>query len=61
MESTPSFNIIHDYDEGAYSLGARFMAEGYHPYTDFTLVHPPLYNLVLSGIYSIFGYDFMYG
>jgi 4-amino-4-deoxy-L-arabinose transferase-like glycosyltransferase len=55
------FNIMHDYDEASYSLGARFMTEGYHPYTDFTLVHPPLYNLVLSGIYRIFGYDFMYG
>jgi hypothetical protein len=55
------FNWISDYDEGAYSVGARLISEGKIPYRDFTLVHPPLYDLILSEIYKIFGYDFFYG
>ena len=55
------FNAIHDFDEGAYSLGARFISQGYLPYQDFLLVHPPLYNLVLASVYKIFGYSFFYG
>jgi 4-amino-4-deoxy-L-arabinose transferase-like glycosyltransferase len=55
------FKWISDYDEGAYSLGARFISEGYLPYRDFVLVHPPLYDLTLAGIYKLFGYDFFYG
>jgi len=55
------FNILHDYDEGAYSLGARFISQGYLPYRDFLLVHPPLYDLVLAGVYKVFGYSFFYG
>ena len=55
------FNILHDYDEGAYALGARFTSQGYLPYQDFLLVHPPLYNLVLALVYKIFGYSFFYG
>jgi len=55
------FNAIHDYDEGVYSLGAHFISQGYMPYQDFMLTHPPLYNLVLASVYKIFGYDFFYG
>lgn len=55
------FNAVHDSDEGIYSIGARFMSEGFLPYQDFILTHPPLFNLILSGIYDIFGYDFFYG
>jgi len=55
------FNIIGDYDEGVYALGSRMMSQGYLPYRDFTLVHPPLYNLLLAAIYKIFGYSFFYG
>ena len=55
------FNILHDYDEGAYSLGARFISQGYLPYRDFVLVHPPLYDLVLAGLYKVSGYSFFYG
>lgn len=55
------FKWIYDYDEGAYSLGGRFISQGYMPYKDFTLVHPPLYDLSLALIYKIFGYDFIYG
>jgi len=55
------FNAIHDYDEGVYSLGARFITQGYLPYRDFLLVHPPLYDLVLASVYKIFGYSFFYG
>ncbi len=55
------FNVVHDYDEGVYSLAARFMLQGFQPYKDFTLVHPPLFELALTGVYRIFGYNFMYG
>ena len=55
------FNVLHDYDEGAYTLGARFITEGYLPYQDFILVHPPLYDLVLAAFYKIFGYSFLSG
>ncbi len=55
------FNVVHDYDEGAWSLAARFISQGYTPYQDFVLVHPPLYNLVLAAVYKIFGYSFFYG
>jgi 4-amino-4-deoxy-L-arabinose transferase-like glycosyltransferase len=55
------FKWIYDYDEGAYSLGGRFISQGYLPYQDFPLVHPPLYDLLLSGIYKVFGYNFFYG
>jgi 4-amino-4-deoxy-L-arabinose transferase-like glycosyltransferase len=56
-----SFNAIHDYDEGAWSLVSRFITQGYLPYRDFTFVHPPLYELVLAAIYKIFGYSFFFG
>jgi 4-amino-4-deoxy-L-arabinose transferase-like glycosyltransferase len=52
------FNGVHDYDEGCLSLGARFITQGYLPYRDFVLVHPPFYSLVLAGFYKIFGYGF---
>ena len=55
------FNAIHDFDEGAYSLGGRFISQGYLPYQDFLLAHPPLYDLVLASVYKIFGYSFFYG
>lgn len=55
------FNVLHDYDEGAYSLGARFITQGYLPYRDFILVHPPLYDLFLAGFYKVFGYSFLSG
>jgi 4-amino-4-deoxy-L-arabinose transferase-like glycosyltransferase len=55
------FNVLHDYDEGAYSLGARFITQGYLPYRDFILVHPPLYDLFLAGFYKVFGYSFLGG
>jgi len=56
-----TFNSGHDFDEGAYSLAARFIAQGYWPYQDFSFVHPPLYELLLASIYKIFGYSFFYG
>jgi 4-amino-4-deoxy-L-arabinose transferase-like glycosyltransferase len=55
------FKWIYDYDEGAYSVGGRLISQGYLPYQDFSLVHPPLYDLLLSGIYKVFGYNFFYG
>ena len=56
-----TFNIIHDYDEGVYALGSRAILDGFLPYRDFILIHPPLYNLMLAGGYGLFGYDFMLG
>ena len=47
-----TFNAVHDYDEGAYSLAARFITEGYWPYQDFNFAHPPLYELLLAGVYK---------
>jgi hypothetical protein len=58
---THLFYWMKDYDEGAYSLGGRFISEGYLPYKDFVLVHPPLYDLVLALLYKIVGYNFFYG
>ena len=55
------FKWIYDYDEGACSMGARFISQGYLPYQDFTLVHPPFYQVVLASIYKVFGYNFFYG
>jgi len=55
------FLWINDYDEGAYSIGGRLISQGFTPYKDFTLVHPPLYDLVLASIYKVFGYNFFYG
>jgi uncharacterized membrane protein len=55
------FNAIFDSDQGVYSLAARFISQGYLPYRDFTLAHPPLHTLMLSGIYEVFGYNFIYG
>jgi len=54
------FNAIHDYDEGIYALAARFISQGYLPYQDFTLAHPPLHTLTLASIYKVLGYDFFY-
>ena len=60
-KSTHLFLWINDYDEGAYSMGGRFISQGFMPYKDFTLVHPPFYDLVLASIYKVFGYNFFYG
>lgn len=56
-----TFNVIHDFDEGAYAIGARAILDGSLPYRDFILIHPPLYNLVLSLGYRLLGYDFLIG
>jgi uncharacterized membrane protein len=61
LQITHLFIWIEDYDEGTYSVGARFISHGSLPYRDFTLVHPPFYDLVLASIYKIFGYNFYYG
>ncbi len=53
-------NAVHDYDEGVYALDGLFMTQGHLPYRDFILVHPPLYALVLSAIFKVFGYNFFY-
>jgi 4-amino-4-deoxy-L-arabinose transferase-like glycosyltransferase len=58
---TGLFNAVHDYDEGVYSLAGRFISQGFVPYRDFLLAHPPLHNLMLAAVYRIFGYNFFYG
>ena len=58
---THLFYWLNDYDEGAYSLGGKLISQGFLPYRDFVLVHPPLYDLALAAIYKIFGYNFFYG
>ena len=55
------FQIVHDYDEGAYALSSHFISQGYLPYQDFMLAHPPLFNLVLAAVYKVFGYSFFSG
>jgi len=55
------FSIIHDYDEGAYALAGRFITEGYVPYRDFIMVHPPAYVYLLAAVYKVFGYSFFAG
>lgn len=42
-------------------MGGRLIAQGYLPYKDFALVHPPFYDLALASIYKVFGYNFFYG
>lgn len=54
------FNCFEEYDEAVLSLQARFIADGFLPYIDFTLVHPPFYYLVLAPIYKIFDYNLFY-
>jgi len=53
------FSYFNDYDEGAYVLASRFINEGLIPYRDFNLFQPPLYNLMLAGLFKLFHYDFM--
>ncbi|UCE97862.1 MAG: glycosyltransferase family 39 protein, partial [Dehalococcoidia bacterium] len=54
------FNAFEAYDEGTLSLQALAIAEGFLPYKDFTLVHPPLYYLLLATIYKLFGFSLFY-
>ncbi|WP_435552677.1 ArnT family glycosyltransferase [Natrinema sp. CGMCC1.2065] len=55
------FSYFNDYDEGAWALAARFLAEGHVPYREFVLVHPPFHTTVLGAVYAVFGYDFFMG
>ena len=52
------FSLGGDYDQAVYSLDARLLAQGYLPYSDFVLVHPPFYIIVLAAVYKIFGFSF---
>jgi len=58
---THLFYWLNDYDEGAYALGGKLISQGFLPYKDFVLVHPPLYDMLLAGIFKVFGYNFFYG
>lgn len=54
-------NAFHDYEPAVYILDARSITQGYLPYRDFVLVHPPLYEYVLAAAIKIFGYSFFLG
>ncbi len=53
-------NFFEEYDEATLSLQARFIAEGFLPYKDFTMVQPPFYYLVMAAVYKVFGYSLFY-
>jgi alpha-1,2-mannosyltransferase len=45
----PSHNLfgVLEYDDGVYYAAARLLLDGYLPYSDFSIVHPPGVSLVL--------------
>ncbi len=56
----PSNNLfgVLEYDDGVYYAAARLLLDGYLPYSDFTIVHPPGMSLVLlpaAGLGYLFG------
>ena len=53
----PSHNLfgVLEYDDGVYYATARLLLDGYLPYADFTIVHPPGVSLVLLPA-AVFGY-----
>jgi alpha-1,2-mannosyltransferase len=55
----PSHNLfgVLEYDDGVYYATARLLLDGYLPYSDFTIVHPPGASLVLLPA-AVFGYLF---
>jgi hypothetical protein len=49
---------VLEYDDGVYYAAARLLLDGYLPYSDFTIVHPPGVSLVLlppAGLGHFFG------
>ena len=55
----PSHNLfgVLEYDDGVYYAAARLLLDGYLPYSDFSIVHPPGVSLVLLPA-AVFGYLF---
>ncbi len=55
----PSHNLfgVLEYDDGVYYAAARLLLDGYLPYRDFTIVHPPGMSLVLLPA-AVIGYLF---
>ncbi|HWY01448.1 MAG TPA: glycosyltransferase family 39 protein, partial [Mycobacterium sp.] len=53
----PSHNLfgVLEYDDGVYYAAARLLLDGYLPYSDFSIVHPPGVSLVLLPA-AVFGY-----
>lgn len=53
------FNM-HAYagDEAIYISQGKLIAEGFAPYKDFSMAHPPLQAVVIAVLYKIFGYNF---
>src|SRR6476620_11445073 len=45
----PSHNLfgVFEYDDGVYYAAARLLLDGYLPYSDFSIVHPPGVSVVL--------------
>lgn len=55
----PPHNLsgVLEYDDGVYYAAARLLLDGYLPYSDFTIVHPPAVSLVLLPA-AVLGYLF---
>ena len=55
----PSHNLfgVLEYDDGVYYTPPRLLLDGYLPYSDFTIVHPPGASLVLLPA-AVFGHLF---
>ena len=53
----PPHNLfgVLEYDDGVYYAAARLLLDGYLPYSDFSIVHPPGVSLVLLPA-AVFGY-----
>lgn len=47
--------VINDMDEGTYLYQGRLIAEGFVPYRDFFVAHPPLVPLFGAATYWLFG------
>ena len=59
----PSHNLfgVLEYDDGVYYATARLLLNGYLPYRDFTIVHPPGVSIALlpaAGLGHVFGDPF---
>lgn len=49
------------YDESIYLYQAKLLAQGFIPYKDFTLAHPPIPLFIHALFIKLFGYQFPFG
>ncbi|MDJ0764397.1 MAG: hypothetical protein QNJ97_15570 [Myxococcota bacterium] len=54
---------MHAYvgDEHIYLYQAKLVTEGFEPYVDFAMAHPPLHTLFAASVFKLFGYQFFLG